>query len=340
MNGTQFFTILRRWLVVLACFAAPHLAHATCTATPSMPYLQTLNSMAVAVNLSVGSTIPGTVRQYQFSGACANVPPWVVPGAPIVSCYYGSGTEVLPGVYSTGVAGVGIRLRNAAGQPMTNASGIWCDTRSANLGTLNADLTYSVSVTIEFVKTGPISPGSLDPAQTRFGFGVYNGSVDGALGGTGNATNYIGFSGTIATREIACNVFSPPTVSLPAISAKTLATQGYGGNTPFAIQLTCNSAAIVGMTLDGAPDTPVKSASAGILGLSNAAAAGAAGGTGVQIVNASGTAPVPLQVRNAMGNIQANTPATYRFGARYASLGGTPSPGTVTSSMVFTLDYQ
>ncbi|SPA29263.1 putative Fimbrial protein [Cupriavidus taiwanensis] len=340
MNRSQLFHFLRRWLVIVASFGAPHLAHAKCTATPSLPYDQTLDSMAIAVNLAEGSTIPGTVRSYQFSGSCTNVLPWVVPGAPIVSCYYGSGTEVRPGVYSTGVPGVGIRLRNAAGQPMTNASGVWCDTRSANLGNLNADLTYSVSVTIEFVKTGPISPGNLDPAQTRFGFGVYNGSVEGALSGTGNRDNYIGFSGTIATREIACNVVAPTTVNLPAISARTLATQGSGGNTPFAIQLSCNSAAIVGMTLDAAAGTPVLSTASGILGLSNAGTPGAAGGAGVQIMNASGTAPVPLQVRNAMGSIQANVPATYRFGARYASLGGTPSPGNVSSSMVFTLDYQ
>ncbi|UDM49702.1 fimbrial protein [Cupriavidus sp. MP-37] len=340
MNRTQLFHLLRRWLVVVACFAAPHLAHAKCTATPSLPYDQPLNSMAIAVNLAEDSTIPGTVRSYQFSGSCTEVLPWVVPGAPIISCYYGSGTEVKPGIYSTGVPGVGIRLRNAAGQPMTNASGVWCDTRAANLGHLNPDLTYSVSVTIELVKTGPISTGNLDPAQTRFGFGVYNGSVEGALGGTGNRDNYIGFSGTIATREIACNVFAPTTVNLPAISARTLATQGSGGNTPFAIQLSCDSAAIVGVTLDGAAGTPVISAPAGILGFSNAGTAGAASGAGVQIVNASGTAPVPLQVRNAMGSIQANVPATYRFGARYASLGGTPAPGNVTSSMVFTLDYQ
>jgi len=60
----------------------------------------------------------------------------------------------------------------------------------------------------------------------------------------------------------------------------------------------------------------------------------------VQIVDAAGTAPVPLQVRNEMGNIAANVPATYRFAARYVALGGMPTPGTVSSSMVFTLDYQ
>ncbi|WP_236901229.1 fimbrial protein [Cupriavidus necator] len=303
-----------------------------------MPYLQTLDTMAVAANLAVGSTIPGTVRSYQISGACTYVQPWVVPGAPIVSCYYGSGTEVMPGVYSTGVPGVGIRLRNAAGQPMTNASGVWCDTRSANLGFLNPDLTYSIAVTIEFVKTGAISTGSLDPSQTRFGFGVYNGSLDGALGATSN--NYIGFSGVIALREIACNINYPTTVNLPTISASTLAGRAVSGSTPFAIQLTCNDNAIVGMTLDGAAGTPVISAATGILGIANAGTAGIASGAGVQIVDASGTRPVPLQTRNAMGNILGQLPATYRFGARYAGLGGIPSPGQVTSAMIFTMDYQ
>lgn len=337
MNGTQFLHTLRRWLVVLACMSAPHLAHAVCSATPAMPNLQTLDTMAVTANLAVGSTIPGTLRSYQFSGACTVWSTWVVPGAPIIACYYGSGSEVMPGVYSTGVQGLGIRLRNAAGQPVTNAAGLRCDTRTANLGSLNPDMTYAISVSIEFVKTGPIAAGNLDPVQTRFGFGVFNGSVQGGLGGT---SNYIGFAGAIALREITCNLSYPSVVGLPAITANTLARQGVSGSTPFAIQLTCGGDAIVGMTLDGAAGTPVISAPAGILGLSNAGAAGTAGGAGVQIVNAGGTAPVPLQVRNAMGNIMARVPATYRFGARYAALGGTPSPGNVSSAMVFTMDYQ
>ncbi|MHA3013409.1 Fimbrial protein [Cupriavidus necator] len=337
MNRKQLISALRHWLVVLASLAVPHFAQAACSATPAMPYLQTLSDMAVAANLAVGSTIPGTVHYYTFSGTCTYVPPAVVAGAPIISCYYGNGTEVMPGVYSTGVPGIGIRLRNAAGQPMTNAAGVKCDTRSANLGYLDASLNYSVSVSVEFVKTGPIISGSLDPAQTRFGFGVYDGSTAGGLGGT---SNYIGLSGNVTPREISCNSTYPPVVNLPAISALTLANQGVGGNTPFAIQLTCSGGAIVGMTLDAAAGTPVASAGAGILGITNAGTGGMASGAGVQIVNASGTEPVPLQVRNAMGNITANVPATYRFGARYIGLGGTPSPGTVSSAMIFTMDYQ
>ncbi|WP_439684715.1 fimbrial protein [Cupriavidus oxalaticus] len=337
-TGARLLGALKRWLLVLACLAAPHLAHADCTATPAMPYLQTMNNMAVAVNLPVGSAIPGTVRYYTFTGRCTVTPPYVVAGAPIISCYYGSGTEVMPGVYSTGVAGIGIRLRNAAGQPMTNAWGVNCDTRAANLGTVNADMTYSVSVSVEFVKTGAISAGDLDPTQTRFGFGVYKGSTAGALGG--GYVNYIGFSGSASPREIACNVNYPAVVTLPNVSASTLANQGAAGNTPFSIQLTCSGNAIVGLTLDGTGGTPVQSAPNGILGIANAGTSGRASGAGVQIVNASGSAPVPLQVRNAMGNIAANVPSTYRFGARYVALGGTPSPGTVSSAMIFTLDYQ
>ncbi|WP_455279946.1 fimbrial protein [Cupriavidus necator] len=337
MNGTHLPGALKRWILVLACLAAPHFAHAARTSTPAMPYLQTMNNMAVAVNLAVGSTIPGTVRYYTFSGKCATVPPYVYAGAPIISCYYGSGTEVMPGVYSTGVAGVGIRLRNAAGQPMTNAVGVNCDTRAANLGYVNPDMSHSVTASIEFLKTGPISAGSLDPAQTRFGFGVYKGSVDGGLGGT---SNYIGFSGSATPREIACNASYPPVVNLPPISASALAVQGTANSTPFTIQLTCNGTALVGMTLDAGGSTPVRSASNGIFGIDNAGSAGMAGGAGVQIVNAAGTAPVPLQVRNEMGNIAANVPATYRFAARYVALGGMPTPGTVSSSMVFTLDYR
>ncbi|WP_082016546.1 fimbrial protein [Cupriavidus sp. IDO] len=123
-------------------------------------------------------------------------------------------------------------------------------------------------------------------------------------------------------------------------TAERLAGQGVAGSPPFAIQLTCSDSAIVGMTLDGAAGTPVVSAPNGVLGIINAGSPGVASGAGIQIVNASGTTPVPLQISNAMGAIAPNTPATYRFAARYFNLGGTPSPGTVRSAMIFTLDYQ
>ncbi len=320
---------------------AQQLAHAACTATPAMPYLQAMSNMAVVTTLPVGSTIPGTVRNYTITGACSNVPPYVVPGAQIVSCYYGTGTEGPPGVYSTGVAGIGIRLRNAAGQAITNAAGVRCDTRGMGLGNLNADMTYAVSVSIEFVKTGPISGGPLDPTQTQFGFGVYGGSTDGALGGGG--INYIGFSGNAVPRPITCNVNYPATVTLqPARAADLRPAGATASTTRFAISIACDTSANVGITFDGASGTPVQGAAAGVLGPSNAGAAGAASGVGFQLVSGTSYQPVPLQTRSPLGSLQANVLTTYPYAVRYIGLdNGLPvTAGTVTSAATFTFDYQ
>ncbi len=302
-----------------------------------MPYLQAMNNMAVAVNLAVGAEIPGTRRNYTFSGRCvADGNQSIYAGAPIIACYYGSGREITPGVYSTGVAGIGIRLRNAAGQPMINAFGTGCDTRAAALGTLAADFSYAVSVSIEFVKTGAIGQGSLDPAQTLFGLGVYHSAV-----GLGRGGNHIGFTGSATPRQITCTRRAPTTVALPDATASSLSGNGSTtGFAPFSIGLTCDGAAVVGISFDGAGGTPVRSASTGVLGIQNEGAAGVASGVGVQLIDGGTYSPVPLQTRNHLGNISANGMASYRYAFRYHSLSARPSPGAVRGAMVFTFDYQ
>lgn len=339
MKRHAWMNPLRSVLCVLALFWLPHLAHASgsCSSTPAMPYLQSMNTLVVASNLAVGDTIPGTVRYYTFSGQCvASTNGAIYPGALIVACYYGSGSEVMPGVYSTGVGGIGIRLRNAAGQPMVNAAGKNCDTRSANLGALAADLSYSISVSVEFVKTGPVATGSVDPTQTRFGFGVYQSAV-----GLGGSENYIGLSASVTPRQIACNVNAPSTVTLAPVSASSLAGSASTASTArFSIGLTCDSAVAVGVTFDATAATPVKLPAAGVFGIQNEGTAGVAGGVGVQLVDGQTFAPVPLQTRNALGNLSPNVPATYAYAFRYYSLAANPSPGIVNGAMVFTFDYQ
>ncbi len=339
-NREGLKTALHGLLVSLLLLGA-QMARANCTATPVMPYLQAMSDMAIVTTLPVGSTIPGTVRNYTITGTCTSVPPYVVPGAQIVACYYGSGTEGPSGVYSTGVPGIGIRLRNAAGQVVSNAAGVRCDTRGEGLGNLNADLTYAVSVSIEFVKTGPVSGGAMDPTQTRFGFGVYGGSTAGALGGSG--VNYIGFSGNAVPRPITCNVNYPATVTLKAVRAADLRPPGAtAGTTPFTIGVACDTPANVGVTFDGAPGTPVLATTSGVLGPSNAGAPGAATGAGFQIVSGGSYQPVPLQASNPLGSIQANVPASYNYAVRYIGLNnGLPvTAGTVTGAATFTFDYQ
>jgi hypothetical protein len=66
-------------------------AQGHCSSSPAMPYMQTMNNMAVVVSLAVGEEIPGTRRNYTISGRCvADGNRMIYAGAPIVACYYGS----------------------------------------------------------------------------------------------------------------------------------------------------------------------------------------------------------------------------------------------------------
>lgn len=332
----NLFRRLRPLFVIASLLLATNAAQAACTTSPAMPYLQVMNITAMAANLAVGNTIPGTSRSFQTSGKCDVSAPNVVAGAPIISCYYGSGTELMPGVYATSVAGIGIRLRNALGQPMVHAGGYSCDTRAASLGTLNSDMTYSFSFSVEFVKTAAtLASGNFDPAQARFGFGVYQGS------GLGGANNYISFSGSAAPRQLTCNVNYPANVNLPAVSLASLASTGTtAGTTSFAISLQCDGAAAVGITFDAAAGTPVKSSAGGVLGNSNEGSAGAASNVGFQLIDASTRAPIALGMRNDLGSISANQASNHCYAVRYYGLSATPGAGTVTGAAVFTFDYQ
>ncbi|MDT4857550.1 Fimbrial protein [compost metagenome] len=133
----------------------------------------------------------------------------------------------------------------------------------------------------------------------------------------------------------------PASLTLPTVSVGSLGTPGATAHaTPFSINLQCDSPAVVGITFDGAGGTPVKSAASGVFGSMNEGSAGVASGVGVQLVNDTTFAPMPLRVRNNLGSITANTNASYRYALRYYSLNGTPGAGQVSGAAVFTFDYQ
>ncbi|MEK7320951.1 MAG: fimbrial protein, partial [Pseudomonadota bacterium] len=178
-----------------------------------------------------------------------------------------------------------------------------------------------------------------NPAQTRFGFGVYRSGV--GLGSPHNAGNYIGFTGIAAPRQITCTTRAPTNVTLPDVTASSLT--GYGstaGFAPFSIGLTCDGEAVVGISFDGASGTPVRSASTGVLGIQTENSFHMARGVGMQLIDGNTYTPVPLQTRNHLGRISANRMASYRYAFRYYSLSNRPSWGPVRGTMVFTFDYQ
>ena len=146
---------------------------AACSTAPVMPQSWDLSSVAVTSSLPVGADIPGSQHTFSISGTCGTNGSNELSGDPIIACYYGNGTEIagFPGVYSTGVEGIGIALTNSSGQRVVGG-GVGCDTRNTSLGNLDSSLSYQIAVTLSLVKTAnDISDTALAQSQTRFGLG-------------------------------------------------------------------------------------------------------------------------------------------------------------------------
>jgi type 1 fimbria pilin len=298
-------------------------AHAVLCTTPALPKVFTYGTIAVSNSLPVGAVIPGTVQSFSLSGTCpastANVDVVVCPSAqsPV------SGTT---DVYSTGLSGVGMRMRNSSGTTLIGSGS--CATTSS-LGKTAADGSYNVSGTFELVKTGTISAGTITPTASTatYNAGVLNTGV--GLGGTLSIA-----SGTVV-RLVTCSVTAATanqTVFLPTISASALGSAGaVAAKTPFSIALSCQSGVAVAITFSSA------SGSSGIPSVLGSN--GTAAGVGVQLLNASQTAitlDTALQLtRGTSGN------DSFRFYAQYYRLGATrPTPGTVSATTIFTMSYQ
>lgn len=207
-------------MLVIPIASAAHAESGYCPSSPPTPFTQQLARIAVSRTLPVGSDIPGTQRVFTFSGNCKGQSGWadVTRGHPIVACYYGSGEEVagFPGVYKTGVEGIGIALQNSAGQRVRGI-GSDCDTRAQALGYTSSDasMTFGYTITLTLVKTGDtVMNGTLDVAQTKFGMGAYDTGI--GIGNRGDL-NYISYAGDIVYKAVSCTVPSSLTVNMGSV---------------------------------------------------------------------------------------------------------------------------
>ncbi|WP_232785419.1 MULTISPECIES: fimbrial protein [unclassified Serratia (in: enterobacteria)] len=322
-----------------SCFLSPmaQAANYGCTSTPDIPGVATLTSTAVSTSLPVGSVIPGTERSFSFSGNCAAIST-IPQGIAIITCYYGVGGEVsgMPGVYDTGVSGVGITLINSAGQRVVGA-GPGCDTRGTPLGYISntSGKTFSVSMTLALVKTAAnIVPGTLHRSQTIFGIGMYNTGY--GLGS--NADSSVSYSGDVTYKSITCSVGSGDGI-VPVPLGNVPAAQFSGINTtagaqPFNIPVTCNDRVNVSMSMSAPGYISVPN---GVIALTPAG--NNAGGVGVQILYNGN--PVAFNQFFAVGTV-ANTGATLSipFVAQYFQYAISISPGTANAMATATLEYQ
>lgn len=316
-------------LAVTALFM-PH-AKATCT-SPNMPTMINVASVSVSSTLPIGATIPGSEQTVHVAGNCDQSGD---SGLEIVSCYYGTGSEVsgLRGVYDSGVPGIGVALKNDKGQRISGAGGTQCDSRNYPIGYVSDDgqLSFSFDVTLELVKTSSdVTSGTLVQAQTRFGIGVFGHE------GIGNPNN-ISYAGNINFNEVTCSV-SPKNLTIVLGDFPVSDFTGTGTLTRenlFDVNVTCTDTVQPQVMITSA--NGYESSFAGVIKLTPES--GVATGVGIRMLF-DGEAPEFGTYRDTAAEAQANQTLAIPFEVAYEQISPDVTPGTANSIATITLGYK
>ncbi|PQV45549.1 fimbrial protein [Paraburkholderia sp. BL21I4N1] len=318
INTTRAAVRVILLVVFTLCWTAN--ARADCPTT-GLPKTFTYGTLAISNSLVAGDTIPGTVQSFTLSGQCTNSATFDIP---VVVCASGQ-TPVsgMPGVFTTGLPGVGMRMRNGQGVALNQSGACGAD---SSLGSTSSNGSFNVSGTLELVKTGTVTGGTIASAQ--FVSGVLNTGIQ-----LNNGSNRLTVT-TGAIRPVTCSVTADTaaqTVALRPVSASAFPSAGStAANTPFSIGLTCQTGVSVAVTFSSTSSS----------GMPNVIASnGTATGIGVQLLNASRSAIAldsPLQLTSGTtGN------TSFQFFAQYYRLGAASvTPGTVNATAIFTMTYQ
>lgn len=321
-------------LVVLttAALFVPH-AKANCV-SPNLPALLSLASISVPTSLPVGETIPGTERSVHIAGDCYTA---LDAGHQIIACYHGLGRETpnIPGVYESGVAGIGVSLRNSKGERVMGAADQICTTRSSvgqvsDSSGSDGSFAFSFDVSLELVKTSEVvTAGTLTSGNTQFNFGVDQ--VE-SLG----YPNTLSYSGDVVVKEVTCTV-SPK--SLTIILGDFPVSRFTGAGTVVA-QSTFN----IGMLCDQdvQPEMMIASANGyetnfpGVIKLTPES--GVATGVGVRMLF-NGQIPAFGQYMSTFPTY-ANMQSQYPFSVSYEQTSAEVTPGTANTVATITVAYK
>lgn len=188
-----------RYGCVLALFAALLLvmppALAACS-TADLPWTATPGTLAVPATLGVGNAIPGSARSHRVKGTCDAAD----SGRPITACHLGVGEEVpgMPGVYRSGIEGIGIELLNSAGQPVRGRAA-HCDSRSTPLGYVSSDGSFSVPLSMQLIKTATTTGQQTTVRNGIWSLGIYPDRTLGQL-------NAVRYGGSLSLKATTCSV--------------------------------------------------------------------------------------------------------------------------------------
>jgi len=332
MSAIMIFTRVLSGLLLWGLTSG--LCGAVCTSSPATPQIINPGMIVVPAWTVPGNDVLASEHSLSFSGQCDGGG-GEQPGDTVIACFAGSGAEAsgYPGVYATGIDGIGIALATGTGARI-RGSGPGCDSRATPLATLDSDLAFNYSVTLSLVKTASIvGSGSLLDNQTRFAMTVYQ------KAGIGGASPYVSYIGEMQVRPASCDVLTKNVnVDLGRYTLQDFSSRQRGGvtkNIPFTIDLDCDEGAKVTLVVDGTRD----SSAAGVLAVNGGEDGTGAGGVGIQMLNGAGY-PFYLGYENVVEPQTSQGTLFIPFNARYYLTGDPFTAGYANAVATFTLTYQ
>lgn len=311
----------------LAVLAAP----SSCNLSGFNPGAQTL---IIPSNAAVGDNLGGPVAG-SFTYTCV-----FMTSATTIRYSPSLVLSSLAGIWDSTVPGIGLKVtRNSVsslvlsniGGPLVNNSSL-PNLTGVTFQTTDKS-TYTLDISIQMVKTGPIPP---SPSKTVNLFGAFPVNSTNQIGGQAGSVSFT----LPAITSSSCNVTTPSiSMTMPTLSSGAFPSIGdTAGTQLFNLGINCSALSNVSITLTDAT-TPANSSTTLSLSPSSTAS-----GIGYQILDqfsnfltfsSSTTAGNPGQT--VLGNVNGNV--LIPMGVRYIRT-GTVSPGSANASATFTMLYQ
>lgn len=359
-NVAQTTTLMRLfrvcWALLMLGFlyaALPSNAFAaTSNCSTSSSGSLTMGSVSVPVNAANGTTL-GTPVQLTMTFNCTNVPTdssgnnlYVQAGNLAARDAADTGANGI--LFDTSIAGIALKITASPDQASASAC-LRCGPNSTagfEIGALNRTCTGSgnnrrctatitQTFTAQFVKTGAVTPGTVQGLQLMQ-FWWYEYGTTASSGPMGTAVT---LNGGAQVTSVGCTVDTGSqnmTVTLPAVTTAALQTQGAtAGRTRFNINLTCQSGTTASITF--AATNPFNNPT-GIIAPTTGT--GIAANIGIQLLNGSASAPVPFTVAQSLGTTPNGAWAVPFHVQYYRTSSSAISAGNVRGTLTFTMTYQ
>jgi len=337
-------------IAVLALLAATvampgHAVAAVSNCSTSSAASLTMGNVTVQPNTPVG-TLLGTPVSVSVQFNCSNIPSasnggnnlFIQAGNLAPRDPMDTGANGI--IFDTSIPGIGLKLTATEDQASASAC-LRCgpgSTAGFEMGAVPRSTgRLTQTFTAQFIKTGPVTAGVLQGVQLmqfwwyEYGYTPSSGPMSTALTLNGGAT----------VGRVGCTVDTGSqnmTVAMPPVSTAALLPAAIGsvaGRTRFNINLTCESGTTASISF---ATTNAFNNSTGVI--ARTAATGNATNVGIQLLDATASAPVPFNTAKSMGATP-DGPLSLPFHVQYYRTSTAAiAAGNVRGTLTFTMTYQ